>query len=273
MEATFAELLKKHNISIYTKYLIRMETANKLLGGWPKDPAIELAMLEARFKKGLVKGDTVEKAREAVQEASSDDHEEETEKANLKSSTGFRSDDHGIYIESRQLKAGFKEAASTLGLTVSHRGVRQILQHSFFVRGVENADRVYLYRNGNDLKKQEGRLDEADGFEQLIAHVIGPQGPRSTIKFHEFVEPGTCFEFEIWFADPKDNRMNEKFLAFCLELAQDNGFGCSRSQGFGRVKVLTVEQLQEGSLPKSPTRTKADEKKKTKAEEKKAKAA
>jgi len=260
MERTFEELVREHDVNIYTKYKVTMVTANRLLGGWPKHPESELAMLEARHRKGLVKDETVEAARARVQEMSSDDDIEESEKAKLKSWTGFKAEPdkiepegHGIFLETRQLKAGFKETATVLGLTNVHRGVRQILQHSFFIRGCEHPDRVYLYDKGHKEADRK-RLVEPDGHEETVAHVIGPQGPRSTIKFHDYVEPGTYIEFEIWFADPKDKRMSEEFLTYCMQLAQDNGFGCSRSQGFGRVKFLTVEELQKGSLPKPKTK-------------------
>jgi hypothetical protein len=268
---SMADLLKKHDVSIYTKFRVDVELSNKFLGGWPKDPAVELAMLEARFKRGLVREDIVEAARQNVAEQASEDHEEETEKANTKAQTGFRSDDEGIYIESRQIKAGFKECAQVLGLTQTHRGVRQVMQHSFFACGTEDYDKIRFYRDGKTLRVADDVMDkdmdmvvDADGSEQLIAHVIGPQGPRSTIKFHDYILPGATFSFIIMFADPKEGRMNEKFLAYCLELAQENGFGCSRSQGFGRIKVLRIQQLQSGSLPKpkaKPTKKKAEAKK------------
>lgn len=250
MEMTFEELLKEHKVQIYHKFLIKAKTENRLLGGWPKNPSTELAMLEARANKGLVKPETVEEARSRIQQASSDNPEEETEKARMKAWTGFKSDEVGIYMESRQVKAGFKETATTLGLTATHRGVRQVLQHSFFARGTKHPDRIYLRRSPSD--DADSILQEPDGYEELVAHVIGPQGPRSTIKLHDFVEPDTYFDFEIWFADPKEGRMNEKFLAHCMALAQENGFGCSRSQGYGRVKFLTIEKIADGKLPKAP---------------------
>jgi CRISPR/Cas system CSM-associated protein Csm4 (group 5 of RAMP superfamily) len=242
MEMTFEELMEKHEVQIFTKYKIKAEAANKLLGGWPKDPATELAMLEARFKKGLVKEETVEKARLAVAEASSDDHEEETEKAKLKAWTGFKSDDNGIYIESRQIKAGFREVSKTLEFTRGWSNL-QVFQHALFAKGLVDADKIYFY--GEDDK----RIVEPHGHEQMIAHVMTMQGPRSTIKFHDYVNPGTKFSFEVWISDPQKNRFDEKYLANCLMLAQDNGFGCSRSQGHGRIKVLTIELLAEGTIP------------------------
>lgn len=257
----FQEAVKGYDVRIFDRYEVEIETLNKFLGGWPKDPSIELTMLESRHKKGKVPDEVMEAAREKVKEAASSDPEEETEKANLKAWTGFKSDDAGLIIESRQIKAGFKETATVMGLTNVLRGTKNILQHLFFIRGLYHPDLIHMYRDGEIIT-------DPDGFEQLIAHVTTAQGPRSTIKFHDYLDPGVRFKFEVWFNDPQSRRVNEEFVIHCLNLCQDNGFGCSRSQGYGRVKILTIKKLAEGTLLSSK-RTKEDAaKKKAEAEEK-----
>jgi hypothetical protein len=152
----------------------------------------------------------------------------------------FKRDDHGIFIESRQIKAGLREAATTLGLTGVKRGSKQVVQHAMFAVGPENDDRIYFYRD----KKI---LTEFEGEEQMVAHITGPQGPRSTIKIHEYVSAGAEFHFQIWRASAGNTvKVTERDLHILLTLCQRNGWGASRSQGFGRVKILNCIQIEEG---------------------------
>jgi hypothetical protein len=273
-EKTFAELMTRVGAhKLYDKWIVRVRTLNQLLGGWPKNPEAELAMLEARFRKGLVKEETVEAARQAIADESSDDHQEETDKAKEKAWTGFKDknldgEEVGIHIESRQIKAGFKEAATTLGLTISKRGTKQVMQHAMFVRGTEDPDRIFFYREKNGEMEQ---ILEPDGTERMVAHVTGPQGPRSTIKFHDYILPGAIFEFELWRACSDNTiKVAEGDLIKLLTLCQDNGWGCSRSQGFGRVEILSMTPIAEGERAFT-ARAKAEKKDKEKKDNGKSK--
>lgn len=266
-ETSFDDLIASLDIQPYDIYRFTARTENKLLGGRPKDPHMELGMLQARYNKGLIKEETYQAAIQAVQDSSSTSPEEENEKAKLKSWTGFLSDDKGIYIGTYQLKAGIKEAASALFLTKTFPGSKQILQHSLFVRGLEDPDKVYFYRQPLDPDKpdqERERIMSPDGYEQLIAHLIIPhQGPRSTIKFHDYVNPQSYFEFEVWLAEPKKDRVDLKYLATALKLCENNGWGCSRSQGYGRNKILTYKQTAKGVIPEHLLITKSGKKKGT----------
>lgn len=267
-ETSFDDLIMSLDIQPYDIYRFKARTENKLLGGRPKDPHMELAMLQARYNKGLIKEETYQAAIQAVQDGSSTSPEEENEKAKLKSWTGFLSDDNGIFINTNQLKAGIKEAASALFLTKTFPGSKQVLQHALFVRGLEHPDKVYFYRQPLSASEPpRERITAPDGYEQLIAHLVGPQGPRSTIKFHDFVNPDSYFEFEVWVAEPKKGRVDLSFLATSLKLCENNGWGCSRSQGYGRVKILTIEQTAEGVIPEHHAMSKVGKKKVAKADQ------
>ncbi len=76
MTKTFQDMKKACEESMYDRYVIHFRTDNKLLGGWPKNPIDELALLKARFNQNLIKEDTLKAAEEAVKEASSDSAEE-----------------------------------------------------------------------------------------------------------------------------------------------------------------------------------------------------
>lgn len=248
---SFQELMKKYGADqLYEKWVVTCRTANKMLAGWPKNAEAELAMLEARMRKGLVTQEVVDAAKARISSASSVDPAVETEAASDKSTCVFKTVDEdriaqdptlepfkgSIFIESRQIKAGLREAATTLGKTVADWGSKQVIQHAMFARGIDHPDCIFFYRDGHILKG-------ADATETMVAHITGPQGPRSTIKIHEYVAPGAEFKFELRRAASGNTvKISEKDLVFFLTLCQDNGWGASRSQGFGRVEIVGMEQ-------------------------------
>jgi len=276
---SFDELIKKYGAQHYNKWLVIAVLDNKMLGGTPKDLDVELAMLEARYKRGLIaeqpiidlkvrmqaaadakhkaveedasaEGKEKDEAKDAATDAAVDDTKE-------KSWTGFRSDDNGIYIESRQVKAGLKELSSASRLTQRVSGSRNTLQHLTFIAGCgSNRDKIYFMDENSDGSDY---LKGPDGTETLIAHVKTMQGPRSTIKHHDFVLPGRKIMFEAWTIPPF---VDEAYLTSILTLAENNGFGCSRSQGFGRVKILSCTRFEKGNaLPDKRKGAKKVEKK------------
>lgn len=278
MEPTnnFRELMAKYGANIfYDKWKVRARTDNLFLAGWPKNPEAELAMLEARMRKGLVTKEVVEAARQKISDATTLNVVEETEKASDKSTCAFKRvtekdlEDYptlkaehlgAIYIESRQIKAGLREAATTLGKTQTDWGTKQVIQHAMFARGLEIPDFIFFYR--------DGRLMQPDGLAQMVAHIVGPQGPRSTIKIHEYVSPNTIFEFEIWRAASGNTmKIDERDLVNFLVLCENNGWGASRSQGFGRVEILSMEQTEKVESPIYEKRKPRAKGKKAEAEE------
>jgi hypothetical protein len=255
---SFQELMKKYGADqLYEKWVITCQTANKMLAGWPKNAEAELAMLEARARKGLVTQEVVDAAKARIAEAATKDPAVETEAASDKSTCVFKvvDDDRiaqdptlepfrgAIFVESRQIKAGLREAATTLGKTVSDWGSKQVIQHAMFARGIDHPDAIFFYRDGKILKGP-------DGTETMVAHITGPQGPRSTIKIHEYVAPGAEFKFELRRAASGNTvKVSEKDLVFFLTLCQDNGWGASRSQGFGRVEIVGMKQTAKVETP------------------------
>jgi len=248
-QAVLASMIEN---GVFDKWRVVCETHNRLLGGWPKGVDATLAMLAARVKSGVVDPAVLKafKERLAGEEKTLEKASEEAVEAGA---TGFQSDEHGIYLRAIQLKAGLREVGITLGFCSSY-GWRDKLNHGLTIRGDSSRggvfDRIYLYRREPDGEERLTNLKEPDGEERLVAHVVTRQGPRSTIKFHEAVEPGTLFSFEVWrAAGPCAKDLPFKDLCMMLELLQENGLGCSRSQQFGKIKILTIEQIAEGALP------------------------
>ena len=272
METSFRELMAKHGFeNPYDIWRVKCRAVHKILGGWPKNSETELAMLEARQRRGLVREETVVALKEKIKAEATADEEQAATEAMEKAWTGFKEDKTGIYIETRQVKACLREVAFTVGLT-SNWSWKQVLQHTTFVRG-NNWDETWLPAMlamaedspcGEDLELHAGErvyfqrggktLTMPEGTEKMIAHIIGQQGPRSTIKFHDFVYPGVEFEFDLMRAASAKTRalFTEKDIVGAFVYMQNNGLGCSRSQNHGWFEVLTMTQTQEGQFLLDP---------------------
>ena len=80
---------------------------------------------------------------------------------------------------------------------------------------------------------------EPSGVGTVLGHISGPAGPRSTLGNYEYVlQPVIAFRVLV--------------LRDCIEadhwrdiwcLAQENGFGTLRSQGYGRFDVVEWERV------------------------------
>ncbi len=144
---------------------------------------------------------------------------------------GFKLDENGLYIESRQLKAGIKENVNVLfagqrwGRT--RKGPKSFTAERTFV----NPDRLYL------------GVKEPDGIDLVIGHVKDKQGERSTVTYYEYVMQPTL-EFEIIAARQNTGEKNEidaiphEDWARVWTLYEENGIGALRSQGHGRFDIV-----------------------------------
>ncbi len=130
---------------------------------------------------------------------------------------GFKRDEQGLYIEGRQLKAGFKEAASVRFPKVrwgpSSKGTISYFAEHFFV--VEH--RLHL------------GVTEPSGISQRFVHTWRGNG----IQYEEYVT-GARIDFTMI----TDVELSDEQWALLWLTAQEQGIGASRSQGFGRYEVV-----------------------------------
>jgi hypothetical protein len=101
----------------------------------------------------------------------------------------------------------------------TRKGARAFVAERVFV----TPDRLYLDRR------------EPDGVELIIGHLTGPQGPRSVLSYHEYVEAPAAVEFTVLVAEdaiPRD-RWPRVWTLF-----EQNGLGATRSQGFGTFDLV-----------------------------------
>lgn len=134
---------------------------------------------------------------------------------------GFKRDDSGLYVESRTVKAMLKECTNILFAGekwgVTRKGPKSMVAERLFVA----PDKIYL------------GVDAPTGVDMFVGHVTGPQGPRSTLTRYEFVyQPRIEFQVKVardFITDPQ--------WAELWTLAQDNGLGSLRSQGYGTFDI------------------------------------
>lgn len=219
------------------------------MGGVPKNPEIVEGWI--RSKSGVTDEEEIQSMVRRTMLEQGTWREDMTEAevaaaskavAQLKQTTGFKIDDElGLYIESRQIKAGIKEATNILyagdkwGET--RKGPRSFLAERVFV----SPDRLYL-----------GSL-EPDGVELMIGQVSGPQGRRSTLGYHEFVI-GASLEFDVLVAR---DAIRQEWWIDIWTLMEENGMGALRSQGFGRFDIMAWDKIDLASDAPGPDRAHA----------------
>jgi hypothetical protein len=212
--------------NLFQRYLARMVFRDKLIGGVPKDPKLIEGWLRARAR--LQEAQEVRQAMlrtlgELGVEVQEDMTFEQLEQASAalaarKQTTGFKVGENGLYVEARQVKAMLKESTNILfggerwGST--RKGPRSFLAERVFVE----PDKLWVGR------------EEPSGVELMIGHLWGPNGPRSTLGYHEFVEQPVL---ELTVLSVRDALTLEQWADIWVH-AQENGFGALRSQGFGR---------------------------------------
>lgn len=154
------------------------------------------------------------------------------------SSVGFKRDQDGLYIESRQIKAGLREATNILyagerwGAT--KKGPKSWLAERVFV-GPEKIHLTVPTLDGDYRPAQE-----PTNLDLFVGHVTGPQGPRSTLTYYQYVEqPRISFVV----ATVQDSVIIKEWPHLWSHL-ENLGFGALRSQDQGRFEVTEWEPCE-----------------------------
>ncbi|GAI58812.1 unnamed protein product, partial [marine sediment metagenome] len=156
------------------------------IGGWGKTGGREQTLAKEAQEIDLIK-------------------EEEEKKA----WTGFKKDEKGLYLDSYQIKGMVKEVVKVLKLASKHRGLAGLIQSGFFIYPA----RIHLGK------------EKPDRFIEETAVVMGPRGPRSIIKRHDYVEK-VRLNFEIRFFNT--GILTEKILKLILRAGEEVGLGTNR---------------------------------------------
>lgn len=231
--------------SLWTKYRARLQFRGKCMGGVPKDPKLIEGWLRA--KAGINDVEELQMAlvrtmNERGAEVGPEMNYEELVKASeqiagSRETSGFKRDSrYGLYLESRQLKSALREAVNIL-YAGDRWGVTKKSPKSFFVERVfPTPDQVYLGRR------------EQDGTDMVLGHVTGPQGPRSTLGYHEYVQQAEI-TFDVLVAR---DAIQAEHWPDIWTLMEENGLGALRSQGYGKFDVLAWDKIDPHTPPPDP---------------------
>lgn len=197
-----------------------------IAGGTPTDPKVAEGWL--RSKLGVDKDDLIrEMVAETMVERGVTADEATSIVNESKHLNGFKRDEHGLYIEGRQLKAALKEAASVAvaagkltgrGWGKTNKGLLSYLAEHVFV--VE--ERLHL------------GVTEPSGVAQRFVHTFRGSG----IQYEEYVT-----DAKVSFTVMADHDFTDKEWAVIWLTGEQQGIGASRSQGYGRYEVTKWERL------------------------------
>lgn len=262
-----ASVFAKHLGEVYTFRQVTVQFLSRIYGGIPLRPDV----IEAWIRKGtginqqqelaaVVKRTIMELDPELAETAKNMTPYELMKLASEKlatsqSSVGFKRDEQGLFIESRQIKAGLREATNILYAGKrwgdTKKGPKSWLAERVFV----GPERIHL---GVPAPDGEVALEgfpaghqgtpEPTNLELFVGHVNGPQGPRSTLTYYQYVErPRVTFLV----ATIQDDVIANEWPRIWVAL-ENLGFGALRSQDAGRFEV--VEWAEVDPVPLSTLR-------------------
>lgn len=234
-------LVEKMARQHWRRLAIKIKVRGWLLAGKPAQLDAASAMIRAR---GL------EDVLEAKMEAITDPVERE-QMAQRVTNEGlcefWRRSIPGLWFPSNSIKAGLKENWGVLGYRVKERGSRGALAEAVFVSALrsdtlgrdwprektEGLDWIYL-----------GPSDPPPPIHTAVAHTMGPMGPCSSIKRHEYIVSPTL-RFEVAIARAIENKLSDEGLADTLHHYGEHGLGACRSQGYGKFDLISIEEIDE----------------------------
>ena len=240
-------------VGLYEIWRAKLQFRDKLVGGQPKNPK---AMREFLVRR--TGGEGQEQVRREILRMASemevpvepdmslDDLEKLADTMAARQGNGFKSDEHGPYIESYQIKAAFKECVSIAFASerwgATRKGVKSYL-----------AERLFI----NPLRIHVGRK-EPDGIQTKCGVVNGPHGKRSILTQSEYVEAARIhFDVKIT-GDGVDTLMPR--MPEIWNRMQDNGLGAMRSSGFGTFDIIEWTKLESAKVKE---RAKVEDKRST----------
>ena len=197
-----------------------------IAGGIPAHPDLIEPWINATNKEKS------EEERQKIIEAHKEDLPSVSEEKEARSTTTFKRDDSGLYIEARQVKAMMKEAGNILKDYLGVKALKSKVADQVFVtsevEGMKDDHKIYLSR------------DKPDCTEERPVHAMTPQGPRSSLKRSDIVKD-TEISFIVHKFDNKE--LTEDVLMGIFDFSQRSGLGADRSQDRGRFELVKITRL------------------------------
>lgn len=218
--------------------------------GLPEEMPTEEKPSKGRKKKGK----EVVKVAEDV--GDSDGAPDSVEEKIALARTTFFADENGPWLGTYQMKACLRDIMSSIGMTVEKKGTKQTHQHLLSVLACDEDGNVLPGDQVLRLHfiREDEYVEKPDGHVEMTAHVRTPQGEKSIIKQHDFIEKASLRFLIKLPARISDSRraavIDEEDLSVILMHTQGNGLGCSRSQGYGTFRVTKFVMLTDNPWTK-----------------------
>jgi len=243
---------------LFIRYHARLRFRDRIAGGTPSSPKLIEGWL--RSKMGLtqeaeIRELTIQTLRELGLEDElfdADDPEavrfetlaQASEAIAKKSNTTmFKRDIDGLYIEQRAVKAMLKETVNVLYAgdrwrrpDLARVNAKTGRTEAPAGKGPRNATAEWVFVKPDHIPLG---VMEPSGIDLAIGHVNGPQGPRSTLEYYEYVEQATV-EFDV---EVLKDRVDGKLWPEIWRYSQESGLGAKRSQGMGTFDILAWDRV------------------------------
>ncbi len=156
---------------------------------------------------------------------------EETEEEEVKYGWAtFPWNDDGLYYEGRCVRGHLKDCANQ---------VKDVIKPEVRALKAKVANKVYVMTDIIPLMVNGAQVKEITGTVQRFVQVMTRQGPRSTIKYVDYLEkPVLTFRLNVL----DDGIITSDILNFIFEYGGIHGMGQERSQGWGRY-TFTIRKL------------------------------
>ncbi|WP_042408135.1 hypothetical protein [Streptacidiphilus carbonis] len=199
-------------------------TVTNLAGGTPTDPKVAEGWLRTKL------ADKDDLIREMVAQTMVDRGVTADEAASIvdtnKHLNGFKRNDHGLYIEGRQLKAAIKEAAGVARATDKLKG-----RWGATNKGVHGFVAEHIMVVEDTLQ-----LGVIEPTRVLQSFPKNPRTGQTGIQYTEVIDEAS-FDFTVI----SDHKFTDEEWAMLWLTGEQQGVGASRSQGFGRYEVTRWE--------------------------------
>jgi len=142
----------------------------------------------------------------------------------------FPRDDNGLYYEGRCVRGHIKDCANQ---------VKDAIKPEVKALKAKVANKVYVMTDVIPLIVDGVQVREISGTVQRFVQVMTMRGPRSTIKFVDYLQkPALTFRLNVL----DDGIITDDILNAIFEYGSIHGMGQERSQGWGRY-TFTVRKL------------------------------
>ncbi|WP_329215120.1 hypothetical protein OG352_06070 [Streptomyces sp. NBC_01485] len=199
-------------------------TVTNLAGGVPTDPRVAEGWLKTKLadKDDLIR----DLVAQTMAERGVTADEAATEVDKLKHLNGFKRNQHGLYIEGRQLKAAIKEAA----------GVARATDKLKAKWGTTNKGVLGFVAEHIMVVEDTLQLGVTEASRVLQSFPKNPRTGQTGIQYTEVIDEAT-FDFTVI----ADHKFADQEWAMLWLTGEQQGIGASRSQGFGRYEVVRWE--------------------------------